>query len=190
MHDPAHHPVVYLLVPCAMFHAAAGTPFCLFRAFAAARIRRHHETVPCGPPTDAWETQHPRRREETVSRAGYASTKSASRSPPGPRVPGAPGPRAPGDPWRVPPEGVRQGAPQARSSAHPARGPPRALAVPGLTFGALSSLASCCGCSAAGGRREEGKDSEWRSPRSRVPIPGPTPPQPPPALARTSPCLD
>lgn len=87
--DPAHYPVAYLLVPCAMFHATACPPVRLFRAFAAARIRRHHEAVPCGPPTDAWETRHPRRRKKTVSPAGYASAKSASRRPPGPQSPGA-----------------------------------------------------------------------------------------------------
>lgn len=181
LRDPAHHLVAaYLLVPCAMFHTAARAPFVLFSAFVAARIRRHHETVPCGPPTDEWETRHPRRRKETVSPAGCASVKSALRRPPGPQSPGAT------HSWRptaCPTRGREE--PGARSSAHPTRGPPRALAVPGLTFGALPPLASCCGCGAAGGRGEEERDSEWRSP-----LPASPPPSHPLTAARTSPCLD
>lgn len=46
--------------------------------------------------------------------------------------------------------------PTLRSSAHPARGPPHALAALGLTFGALSPLAGCCGFGAAG-RRTRGR---------------------------------
>lgn len=41
----AHH--AYLLVPCAVLHAAP--PLRLLSASAATQVRRHHEAVPCGP---------------------------------------------------------------------------------------------------------------------------------------------
>lgn len=56
----AHH--AYLLVPRTVLHAAAPT-FCLLHAFAATRVRRHHEAVPCSPWADARETGHQRGRE-------------------------------------------------------------------------------------------------------------------------------
>lgn len=168
-----------------MFHATARTPFGLFRSFAAARVRRHHEAVSCGPPANTAGNTAPTEKEGNREPRGVrvcpASLAAPTRS-----VPRAPESRASGDSRRVPSEGARQGAPQARSSAHPAPGPPRVLTAPGLTFGALSPLAGCCGCGAAGGHREEKRDSEWWRP----PAPPRLRPRPAPHRAWTeiSPC--
>lgn len=176
-----------------MFHTTACPPVGLFRAFAAARIRRHHEAVPCGPPTDAWETRHPRRRKKTVSPAGCASAKSASRRPPGPQSPGA---TRSGRPMECPTRGrearraPRSGAlrirPGVRLTPWPRWDSPSGLS---LRLQAAAALAR-----PAGGRGEEERDSEWRSsppPNSRPPPPLPSShPRPAPHHAWTeiSPC--
>lgn len=62
---PGH---AYLLVPRAVLHAAA--PLRLHGAFAATRVRRHHEAVPCGPAEEAREPGAKEGRRCAVSPAG------------------------------------------------------------------------------------------------------------------------
>lgn len=152
LRDPAHLPVAYLLVPCAMFHTAARAPVGLFRSFATARVRRHHEAVPCGPPADARETQHPRRRKETVRLAGCASAQPASQRPPGPQSPGAMRSRRP----KACPTRGRE-ARRAPSSELCASGP-RAASRPDRARAHLrDSLSSCRLQRLRRGRRTQGR---------------------------------